>query len=365
MTYLKSPKVESPAENWSLAKALLMLKKIKKRNLRFKILDRRLRITEILKLNLMKIIRHLNQNSRPALALTIGNFDGVHLGHRKIITEVKKIAKEKNLTSAILTFEPHPVSFLRPNQTKDFRITTLSQKLKIFQQQEINRVILLSFNQKMASLKAEDFIKEILVKSLNIKHLSIGYDFIFGKNREGNFKLLLEASKQFNFELEQISALEKSNQICSSSIIRKFISEGKITEANKFLDSNFIISGIVNEGRKLANQLGFPTANLATNPQMIKPKFGVYKTNVFIPSLNKKFSAITNFGVKPTIEKSILPLFETHILGFNQNIYGKKIEVELLDFIREEKKFESLDELKRQIKIDLNTFFEKADLHIL
>ncbi len=305
----------------------------------------------------MKIIRNLNQTSHPALALTIGNFDGVHLGHRKIIREVKNIAKEKNLLPAILTFEPHPVSFLRPDKPRDFRITTLSQKLKIFQQHEINRVILLHFNQQMASLKAEDFIEEILVKALNVKHLSIGYDFIFGQNREGNFKLLERASKQFGFEINEISALMESDQVCSSSVIRKFIGEGKIAEANKFLGSNFTVCGIVNEGRKLANQLGFPTANLAASPHAVKPKFGVYKTSTFIPHLGGKFSSITNFGVKPTIGGSALPLFETHIPNFNQNIYGRKIEVELLDFMREEKKFASLEELKNQIRQDLLHIF--------
>ncbi len=287
------------------------------------------------------------------LALTIGNFDGVHLGHSKIVDEVKNFAKEKNLLSAILTFEPHPIAFFKSDRAKDFRITSLSQKLKIFREKKIDRVIILPFNQKIASIKAEDFIEQILVKALNIKHLSVGYDFIFGQNREGNFQLLEQAAKKFGFELNQISALKEANQICSSSLIRKFISEGKIIEANRFLGRNFTIYGNVNEGRKLAHQLGFPTANLLVKPHIIKPKFGVYKTLTFIPSLDKKFPSISNFGVKPTICGDSIPLLETHILNFDQNIYGKKIEVELLDFVREEKKFESLEDLKVQIKKDL------------
>jgi len=304
----------------------------------------------------MLIIRKPTQiKASQPLALTIGNFDGVHLGHSKIVDEVKNFAKEKNLLSAILTFEPHPISFFKSDRAKDFRITSLSQKLKIFAEKEIDRAIILPFNQKIAAIKAEDFIEQILVKALNVKHLSVGYDFIFGQNREGNFQLLQQASKKFGFELNQISALKESEQICSSSLIRKFISEGKIVEANRFLGRNFTICGNVTSGRKLANQLGFPTANLLAKPHIIKPKFGVYKTLTFIPSLGKKFPSIANFGVKPTIAGDLIPLLETHILNFDQNIYGKKIEVEFLDFVREEKKFGSLDELKEQIKKDLKS----------
>ena len=304
----------------------------------------------------MLIIRKPTQiKASQPLALTIGNFDGVHLGHSKIVDEVKNFAKEKNLLSAILTFEPHPISFFKSDRAKDFRITSLSKKLKIFAEKEIDRTIILPFNQKIAAIKAEDFIEQILVKALNVKNLTVGYDFIFGQNREGNFQLLQQASKKFGFELNQISALKESEQICSSSLIRKFISEGKIVEANRFLGRNFAICGNVTSGRKLANQLGFPTANLVTKPHIIKPKFGVYKTLTFIPSLEKKFPSITNFGVKPTIGGDLIPLLETHILNFDQNIYGKKIEVEFLDFVREEKKFGSLDELKEQIKKDLKS----------
>ena len=303
----------------------------------------------------MKIIRFLNKipHTLPPLALTIGNFDGVHLGHRQILNEVKKIAKEKNLASAILTFEPHPIAFLRPERPKDFRITGLAQKLRIFQNAGIDYLIILPFNQKLSEITAQNFIKEVLVEGLNTKHLIIGYDFIFGKNREGNFQLLEAESQNFNFALSEISAVKNLDQTCSSSAIRKLIAAGKIAEANQSLGKNFAVAGIVNEGRKLASQLGFPTANLAVKPQIIKPKFGVYKTTTFIPHLGKKFPSITNFGVKPTIAGNLSPLFETHILNFSQNIYSKKIVVEFLDFIREEKKFASLDELKKQIEVDV------------
>lgn len=303
----------------------------------------------------MFVIRHLTQTAQTPkpLALSIGNFDGVHLGHLKIIEEIKKIAQEKKISSAILTFEPHPFAFFKGDKANNFRLQSLSQKLKIFRDCGINYAIILPFNQKTADVKAESFIEQILVQALNVKHLSVGYDFTFGKNREGNFELLNAASKKFNFELNQISAASKSGQIYSSSLIRRFISEGKITQANQFLGHHFTICGMVNEGRKLGRTIGFPTANLEIKPHIIKPKFGVYKTITSIPTLQKKFPSITNFGVKPTIGGGSSPLLETHIPNFDQNLYGKKIEVEFLDFIREEKKFESLESLKEQIKQDL------------
>lgn len=298
----------------------------------------------------MKIIRSLSQiKSMPPLALTIGNFDGVHLGHSQILNQVKKIAKEKNLASAVLTFYPHPITFLRPDLTRDFNIFSLAQKLRIFRDQKIDYVIVLPFNKKLADISANDFVKKILLEALNIKHLTIGYDFTFGKNREGNFKML----EEYKLDLSEISPVKNGEQTYSSSIIRKLLLDGKIKQANEFLGKNFVISGIVNSGRKLASQLGFPTANLLVKPHLLKPKFGVYKTETFIPSLNKKFPSITNFGVKPTISGDNAPLFETHIPNFSENLYGQKIYVEFLDFIREEKKFASIEELRTQIKNDV------------
>jgi len=305
----------------------------------------------------VKIIRNLNQikEALPPLALTIGNFDGVHLGHLEILRQIKKIAKEKNLRSAVLTFQPHPIFVLKPEKPRDFLIQSLAQKLKIFAQEEIDYVIALPFNRNLAEITAPDFVKKILVESLNIKHLAIGYDFTFGKNREGNFKMLEQEAKKFHFDLSEISPVKNHEETCSSSLVRKLIAEGKIAEGNKFLGRNFAVCGIVNEGRKLASQLGFPTANLKAKPHIIKLKFGVYKTETFIPHLGKKFPSITNFGIKPTVDGSSVPLIETHLPNFSQNLYGKKICVEFLDFIREEKKFSSLEELKKQISLDLET----------
>ncbi len=306
----------------------------------------------------MLVIREIKKLDLPQqifpLSLTIGNFDGVHLGHLKILNQVNEIAAQNNLTSAVLTFEPHPISFFKPQQAKDFRITSLAQKLKIFRAAKIDLVIVLPFNQQIAEISAIDFIKENLIKKLNVKELVVGHDFTFGKNREGNFSLL----KKF-LPTTEISAVTFENQICSSSLIRKLITSGEIKKANQLLVKNFTISGSVNEGKKLARTLGFPTLNLKAKPPIIKPKFGVYRSSTFLPHLNQTFASITNFGIKPTAIEALEPIFETHIFNFNQNLYGKKAEIQLLDFIREEKKFTSLEELQEQIKADVEGIFIK------
>ncbi|MBM5782184.1 MAG: bifunctional riboflavin kinase/FAD synthetase [Pelagibacterales bacterium] len=305
----------------------------------------------------MQIIRNLNQSkitNSPSLALTIGNFDGLHLGHQKIIEEIKEIASNQNLKSAVLTFEPHPQSFFQKNKNENFRIYNLSQKLKIFQENKIDYFILLPFNQTLANVEANIFVEDFLIKKLNIKHLSIGYDFTFGKNRLGNFNLLEEKSRQFSFSLKQVPALTKDSNICSSTLIREMISKGNIKQANTLLGRNFNVSGIVNFGKQIARQLGFPTANILSLPHIIKPKYGVYKTITHILHLNQKFFSITNFGIKPTFNNSTTQeLFETYIFDFSQNLYGKKITVEFVDFIREEKKFSSIEDLKNQIELDV------------
>lgn len=303
----------------------------------------------------MIILRNINQiNAIPNLALTIGNFDGMHLGHLAIVNQIQKVAKEKNLASAIITFEPHPIAFFNADKKTGFRITSLAQKLKLFQENGIDYAIILPFNQKTSEITAEDFIHDILIKKLNTKELIIGYDFTFGKNRQGNFNLLHQKSKKLGFNLTEISAVKTGHQTSSSSIVRHLIANGKISEANQLLHQNFAISGLVNEGRKLASQLGFPTTNLKPKPHQIMPKFGVYQSSTFIPHLNQTFPSITNIGIKPTIDNNNIPLFETHIPGFDQMIYGKKITVSLLDFIREEQKFTSIEALKQQIKKDVS-----------
>lgn len=309
----------------------------------------------------MILIRNLNQinNQLSKLALTIGNFDGVHLAHQKIIEKTQEIAKKNNLSSALLSFEPHPISFLNKNKINfnhDFRITNLANKLELLKKYKLDYIIILPFNNQLSSINANSFIEEVLINKLNVKSLIIGYDFTFGKGREGNFKTL----ENYNFDLHEINPIKildkNDNEITiSSSLARQFIKNGEIKSLNKILGHNFAIDGIVVEGKKIASKLGYKTANINHKINLIKPKFGVYKTRTFIENDHKFYDSITNFGIKPTFDNSrSKPLFETHILNFSKNLYHKKIRVEFLDFIRDEKKFSSIEELKNQINIDIN-----------
>ncbi len=304
----------------------------------------------------MRVIRDLKNIKEIApLSLTIGNFDGVHLGHQKIIEQVKKKALEKNLKSAILTFFPHPIKFFKPDLAKNFLLYNFAQKLNFFKQNSIDYVFILKFDAKLANLEAEKFVEEILVKTLNVKDLTIGYDFIFGKNRHGNFDFLNEISKKNSFEVEKIQALIENDLTISSSQIREFIQNGKIKEASNFLGKNYEIQSVVVNGKKIAQEIGFKTANLKASPQIILPKFGVYKTKTKIIATNQEFNSITNFGIKPTFSENYEPIFENHLLNYEgKDFYGAKIKVEFLDFIRPEKKFSSISELKNQIKDDIS-----------
>ena len=308
----------------------------------------------------MILIRNLNQINQqlPKLSLTIGNFDGVHLAHQKIIEKTQEIAQKNNLSSALLTFEPHPISFLNKSKSdfnRDFRITTLANKINLLKKYNLDYVIILPFNNNLSSIKANSFIEDILINKFNVKSLIIGYDFTFGKGREGNFKTL----ESYNFDLHEINPIKifdkNHNEITiSSSLARQYLKNGEIKLLNQILGHNFTIDGIVVEGKKIAGELGYKTANINHKINLIKPKFGVYKTRTFIEDENKFYDSITNFGIKPTFDNSSLkPLFETHILNFSKNLYHQKIRVEFLDFIRDEKKFSSVEELKNQIKFDI------------
>lgn len=306
----------------------------------------------------MILIRSLKnlQISRP-LSLTIGNFDGFHLGHQKLLDEIKENAQKNNYKSAVLSFEPHPSSFFKKEKHNSFRISSLAQKLSFIKDYNIDYAIILPFNQALAAISAQDFISEIIVNKLNTKNLVIGYDFVFGKNRSGNIDLLESCHKKYGFELQKIEQLKINNHNYSSSNIRNQILQGNIELANQIIGKNFTISSTVQNGRKLGASINFPTANFFPKQHIIKPKYGVYKTTTYLPQLNKKFDSITNFGIRPTLQDNDAEIFETHILNFLKNIYGQKIYLEFIDFIRPEMKFDNLAQLKQQISADIKSCY--------
>ncbi len=297
-------------------------------------------------------------NNSPKIII-IGNFDGVHKGHQELIKFSQKIAKERNYKLGILTFEPHPISFFSSN-IKNYRITNKSLKAEILAGFAIDFLINAEFNQEFANISAEDFIEKILVRKLNSKIVITGEDFIFGKNRRGNKNLLSEYSKNLGFEYISCSLKNDDNNIkYSSRNIRKEIEQANLEAVNKMLGRNYIIEGEVRKGRAEGRKLGFPTANLEFEDFII-PKFGVYFCNINIE--NKTYKALANIGIRPSFNLSE-PLIEVHIPNFSQDIYGKKIKVELVKFIRDEKKFNSIDELKAQISDDIKYFHNNFDVN--
>ena len=297
-----------------------------------------------------KIIRNFNNiklNDKKSI-VTIGSFDGVHLGHQQILNKLKKISQNKNLISYVIFFEPLPKEFFLKEQAPK-RISSLRDKILNISKMGIDNIICIKFNKKLINTTADNFIKEFLMKKLNIAHIIIGDDFKFGKNRQGDFNLLEKFSHQFNFKVDKVSTFTHHDKRISSSYIRECIESHNLDIVKNLIGSNLIINSRVIHGNKNGRKIGFPTANIKLQKNSILK--GVYLTKVEID--NKKYFGITNAGTRPTIDGKN-NLLETFIFDFNDYIYNKHIKVEVLKFIRAEKKFSSFIALKEQIFIDVN-----------
>ena len=291
-----------------------------------------------------------SQTSVANINLAIGNFDGVHLGHQKIIDELIEYSKIKNCSSAILSFKPHPRQFFS-DEYRNFQIISEEEKIYLLDKQGIDHYFSLLFDENIASMSPKDFITKILVEKLHSKHLIVGYDFKFGKDRKGNASLLQEQSKTFGFDMNIIQPITSNyNAVAySSSRIREFIRDGNMEKANLFLGRNWSMHGTVIKGDRRATAMNFPTANLVPG-ELIHPKKGVYAIRARY--IDKWSNGIANFGERPTVDGKRL-LLEAHLFEFNQNIYGKELTVEFLTFIREEKKFDNFALLSKQIRKDI------------
>ncbi len=297
----------------------------------------------------MKIYNNANLSKKHSKGvLAIGNFDGVHLGHQKVIKEAKNKAKKNKLPFGVMTFEPMPVMFF--NNIKNHRVNTLEQKKYFFKRLKIDFLIIIRFNKKFSKLSAENFIKKIIFNKTKCKYLYVSKNFKFGNKRKGNINTLKKFESEFNYKNLVTKIFKKNNKIVSSSLIRKKIRQGKINEANKLLNRNWCIEGKVIKGQKRGRKIGFPTCNLKLENYVI-PKLGVYAVQVKNKDFNKK--GIANIGFRPTFKDKKL-LLETNIFGINKNLYNKVISVNFKKFIRPEKKFKSFEHLKKQIKIDIN-----------
>ena len=297
----------------------------------------------------MKIYKNPNLNLKHCNGvIAIGNFDGLHLGHQKVINEGKRKAKKNKLPFGVMTFEPVPVMFFN-KEIKNHRINSLEQKKIHLKKFKLDFLIIIKFNKKFSSQSPEQFIKKIIFKKTKCKYLYVSKNFKFGFKRQGNISTLKKFEKKYNFKNIVTQPFKKNNKTISSTFIRKKISLGKIEEVNRLLGRSWCIVGKVIKGQRRGRKIGFPTCNLKLNDYVV-PKCGVYSVKVKINNFYK--NGIANVGYRPTFNGQKL-LLETNIFGINKNLYNKVIGINFKKFIRPEKKFRNLKYLKKQIKLDI------------
>ncbi|MFM7481516.1 MAG: bifunctional riboflavin kinase/FAD synthetase [Candidatus Methylopumilus sp.] len=298
----------------------------------------------------MQVFRHFPSSSNTSIGLTIGNFDGIHIGHQALIEKLIAESKKRKLTPAVMTFEPHPKEFFTP-ENAPARLTTLREKLEFFLSYGIEKVFVCAFNQKFSNISSEQFMGQILKEQLKAKLLIVGDDFRFGAERKAG----IEDLRKNAFELFEIPEIDVNGKRVSSTRIREGLKEGRIEEVNQFLGRPYTISGKVVEGDKRGRQMGFPTANI--HMKHLRPAL----TGVYAVKLGNR-NGVANLGVRPTIAGIPKLLLEVHLLNFNEDIYGQHVQVTFLEKIRDEMKFENINILIEQIKKDVvhaTRYFEK------
>ena len=299
----------------------------------------------------LQIVRNI-QNYKGDSAfkiVTIGNFDGLHIGHKSIFSKLISESSHHCGESILITFSPHPAQVL----VKDYRvelIQTESQFIEILKEEKLSTLVIEEFTKDYSKLTAEQFFDRIYNK-LKFNKLLIGYDFKFGKDKLGNFDFLHKKSIEHNFELEKIKPFKGNNLIVSSTHIRNFLRQGEVKKANSLLGRSYTVEGTVIRGEGKGAQIGFPTLNLQCENDLFL-KHGVYHTGIMLDG--KKYNSITNFGRAPTIKNETIPVLETHVMNEDLNCYGESVKIEFLKFIRPERKFTGVDELVEQIKKDIS-----------
>ena len=297
----------------------------------------------------LKVFRNFSDyHSEKPLALSLGMFDGVHLGHKSIINELIKIGSEKNLETAILTFWPHPRFVFNPNEDLKL-LNTLEEKKVLMDKYGIENLFLKEFDEEFRNLTGEEFVRQILIEKLNVKYLIVGYDHVFGKNKSGNFELLKKLSKELDFEVEQMEAINIHENNISSTKVRNALLEGHIIEANEMLGYSYSVSGTVAHGKKIGRTIGYPTANIETESIKLLPKKGAYIVEVFVK--NKQYKGMLSVGTNPTVNGEKLTV-EVYILDFSEDIYDENITVKFRNFLHEEIKFEGLEKLVERLDED-------------
>ncbi|MGM0620155.1 MAG: bifunctional riboflavin kinase/FAD synthetase [Bacteroidota bacterium] len=308
----------------------------------------------------MKVYHNINNFDAKNPVVTIGTFDGVHLGHQKVIARLKEFARKHNGESVIFTFHPHPRLVTSPNEGNLRLLTTIEEKKQLFEKSGIDHLIVYPFTKSFSELSYSSFVKNILVDKLKTRCLVVGYDHRFGKNREGSFEYLKECAKSYNFKIEKLDALLIDEAHVSSTQIRNALEDGDVELANKFLGYRFTLHGTVVEGQRVGRKMGFPTANIeASDPHKLIPGYGVYAVEIILSG--EKYGGMLNIGTRPTFNNNAdNRSIEVHIFNFSGDIYNKEITLIFAAKIRDEKKFSGPEALVEQLKKD-----KEAALRIL
>jgi len=290
--------------------------------------------------------------------LLVGNFDGLHLGHQKLFNLAKKYKKKFKLKIGVITFEPMPKMYFNKN-LKNFRISNLYQKRKILEKAGIDFLITKKFNKRFSKIKSHNFIKEILYKKLKAKYIFVSNNFRFGNKREGNVNQLINNEKKYKYKIIKPKPFKLKNKIISSTLIRKLLSNGKVELVNKLLNRKWSIVGKVVKGRKMGKKIGFPTCNINIQDYVIA-KTGVYAVKIYRQNNNFSLKGIANLGYRPTFNQKKI-LLEVYIFNFSGNLYNKQLTIDFINFIRKEKKFKNIKQLKKQINLDLKIAKKKLN----
>jgi riboflavin kinase/FMN adenylyltransferase len=308
----------------------------------------------------MRILRSIPHAANTPIALTIGNFDGVHLGHQGMLAQLRQSAQRLGMPACVMTFEPHPREFFAPDQAP-VRLTSLREKLVLLAERGVDDVQVCRFNYAFAQIAAQEFIESILVRGLGVRWLQVGDDFRFGARRAGDFTMLKQAADRFGFEVAAMPSVMLDGERVSSTLVRNALAAGDLTLAGRLLGRPYSISGRVVRGDQLGRKLGFPTANVQMKHN--RPPL----TGIFAVKLQDDTGAaqrgVASLGIRPTVKQQGQPVLEVHVLDFDGDLYGRQVRVDFLHKFRDEEKYADLETLKRQIAIDVeNTkrYFQSA-----
>lgn len=297
----------------------------------------------------MNIIEMENLKYKDNISIALGNFDGLHRGHISLIYSMIRDSEELGLKSSVLLFDNHTKSLTKGQAPR--LLTDKIQKETLIDSLGVDILYKMDFDQNLRNLSAESFVKDILIKKLNIKAVTVGYNYRFGFGALGNSYVLNAMGEDYGFKVTIIDPVTVEGEIVSSTLIRDYIKKGNMHKANNMLGRKYTLKGQVINGKKLGHKLGYPTANMELSDSFLIPKCGVYASKTKIK--DKKYLSVTSIGNNPTFNEKEIKI-ENHILNFNKNIYGEEIEIEIIERIRDEKKFNNLEELKKQIEKDVN-----------